>query len=120
MFSLTSSPYIPLTLLKDITKAAAGAFRVAKFNYTNRIGQDRLVESFTNNTLTPFKDGAGWEGTATIPVCDTGSHNWNVQYGPKTNNQFDWFPCCCGTDSSYLNLIRTFNLLSVCEHRYQL
>ncbi|KAH0538828.1 hypothetical protein FGG08_004604 [Glutinoglossum americanum] len=84
----------------DITKSSALAWRRAGFNYTQDIAKDRILESITSNgTLTPFKDGAAWEGVWTIPVCDVGNHtNWNVQYGGKKKHRYDYLPCCCGPD----------------------
>jgi hypothetical protein len=83
-------------ICQDITKASARAFRVGGFSYTQDMAQERLVSSMSSNgTLTPFKDGAGWEGTWTLAVCDMGTHNWNTQFGNKTS-RYGVLPCCCG------------------------
>jgi hypothetical protein len=80
----------------DITKASARAFRVGGFNYSQDIAHSRIVKSISSNgLLTPFTDGAGWEGTWTLPVCDMGTHNWNTQYGNDTS-RYGMLPCCCG------------------------
>ncbi|OCK73645.1 hypothetical protein K432DRAFT_430486 [Lepidopterella palustris CBS 459.81] len=82
----------------DITKASARAFRAAKFNYNQSFAQERIMTSISSNgALNPFADGAGWEGTWTLPVCDTGIHNWNSQYGNKTT-RYGMLPCCCGVN----------------------
>jgi len=48
---------------QDIAKASARAFRVGGFNYTQAMATSRIMSSLSSNgTLTPFLDGAGWEG----------------------------------------------------------
>ncbi|KAI9775348.1 MAG: hypothetical protein M1839_001264 [Geoglossum umbratile] len=97
----------------DITKASARAWRKAGFNYTDMIAQERILESIASNgTLTPFEDGAGWEGVWTIPVCDVGNHTkWNVKYGWKQNHRYDMLPCCCGENcKDTAKFIRAANL----------
>jgi hypothetical protein len=85
---------------QDITKASARAFRIGGFNYTQSTAQNRIVDSLSSNgALTPFADGAGWEGTWTLPVCDTGTNNWNTQYGAQPS-RYGMLPCCCGKFSS--------------------
>lgn len=78
----------------DITKASARAWRQGGFNYTQSIAQNRLLEAASSGgALTPFQDGAGWEGTWTLPVCDMGTNDWNGQFGDS-----GVFPCCCGAN----------------------
>jgi hypothetical protein len=61
---------------------------------------NQLEEAFSSNgTVSPFKQGAGWVGTWTLPVCDMGANNWNTAYGAKPT-RFGLMPCCCGPNCS--------------------
>lgn len=77
----------------QIAKSSGQAWEVAGYDYSNKISQQELFESFgANSNDTPFQDRAGWQGTFTIPVCDVGDHAESmVDYGEPT------LPCCCGT-----------------------
>lgn len=80
-----------------ITEAAARAYLYAGFNYTQQDVNDRITASLSSNgALTPFEDGPAWEGTWSLPVCDTGDMDWNSQYGQRKNGQYGMLPCCCG------------------------
>ncbi|KAF8866376.1 hypothetical protein BDZ45DRAFT_339061 [Acephala macrosclerotiorum] len=80
----------------NITEASVRAYQIAKFNYSQDIANNRIIESVSSNgNLTPFTDGPTWEGTWTIPVCHTGNHNWNTQDGDITIS-YGSLPCCCG------------------------
>ncbi|KAK4168142.1 hypothetical protein QBC43DRAFT_296821 [Cladorrhinum sp. PSN259] len=82
----------------DITKSSARAFRAGGFNYTQEIQLKELEAAMaSNHTLDPFAEGAGWSGTWTIPVCDTGKYDWNSQYDDSTF-KYGRLPCCCGAD----------------------
>lgn len=85
----------------DIAKASGGAWRQGGFNYTQELASKRIMASITSNgSLRPFRDGAGWEGTWNLPVCDLGNHSdWNSPYGKSGKpNKYDYLPCCCGPD----------------------
>jgi len=81
---------------QDITKSSARAFRAGGFNYTQEIQMKELEAAMaSNHSLDPFAEVAGWSGTWTIPVCDTGKYDWNVQYDDSTL-RYGRLPCCCG------------------------
>ncbi len=44
-------------------------------------------------------------GTWTVPVCDTGKYNWNIQYD-EDGSRYGRLPCCCGKLWFLLSQIR--------------
>ncbi|KEF52544.1 uncharacterized protein A1O9_11386 [Exophiala aquamarina CBS 119918] len=90
------------------TESSARAWEQAGGNnYTSELSTARLLEALTSNErLTPFQDGASWEGMFTLPVCDVGTRvEWLVPYGGKI------LPCCCGEDcADTKNFIEAANL----------
>lgn len=76
----------------QVAQAAGRAWEVAGFNYSSKVASERIQAAFASNgSLTPFQDGAGWEGIFNIGVCDIQDHkDWIGQYGSGL------LPCCCG------------------------
>ena len=78
----------------QIAEASARAWEVAGNNYTEKVALKRMYTALrSNGSLTPFQDGAGWEGVFSLPVCDIGTRpKWLDDYSGKI------LPCCCGKD----------------------
>jgi hypothetical protein len=76
----------------QIAESSARAWEFAGNNCTHETALKRLQGSLlSKGALTPFQDGAGWEGVFTLPVCDIGNRpKWVVEYNQKV------LPCCCG------------------------
>ncbi|KAF1810259.1 hypothetical protein P152DRAFT_106160 [Eremomyces bilateralis CBS 781.70] len=84
---------------EDIVKASVGAWRFAPTNYTYDQGIRQVIEmAISNQAVSPFKEGAGFSGTFTIPVCDTGKRNFNSQWTSPSKRVVSTgkLPCCCG------------------------
>ncbi|KAK0639122.1 hypothetical protein B0T16DRAFT_422464 [Cercophora newfieldiana] len=97
---------------QDITKSSARAFRAGGFNYTQEIQTKELEDAMaSNHSLDPFAEGAGWSGTWTIPVCDTGKFDWNIQYD-DSSLRYGRLPCCCGENcKDTKEFVKAANLL---------
>ncbi|KAM7191314.1 hypothetical protein V8F20_009369 [Naviculisporaceae sp. PSN 640] len=101
---------------QDITRASAKSFRAGQFNYTNEDFVTELDDVLANDGANasisdPFKEGAAWPGTWTIPVCDTGKYDWNVQYDDYSS-RYGKLPCCCGPDcKDTAAFVRAANIL---------
>jgi hypothetical protein len=78
----------------QVAESSARAWEFAGNNYTQETALKRLQDSLlSKGALTPFQDGAGWEGVFTLPVCDIRSRpKWVVEYDQKI------LPCCCGVN----------------------
>lgn len=50
----------------------------------------RALEAVRDEWANPWDKGTQWEGTFTIPICNTGNTSYNVQYGERI------MPCNCG------------------------
>ncbi|KAF2731694.1 hypothetical protein EJ04DRAFT_610071 [Polyplosphaeria fusca] len=83
--------------LKDVFEASIAAYQVAGFNYTSEIGIDRSVSALRDQWANPWDHDTKWEGTFTIPVCNTGDLSYNVQLGERI------MPCNCGGDGSQVS-----------------
>ncbi|KAK4225150.1 hypothetical protein QBC38DRAFT_271617 [Podospora fimiseda] len=104
----------------DITKSSAKAFRAGAFNHTQEILKELEAAIVSKRKLDPFAEGAGWSDTWTIPVCDTGKYNWNVQYD-DTTFRYGRLPCCCSVNCNdtkafvkAANIIGSQTFLRVC------
>ncbi|KAK0720232.1 hypothetical protein B0H67DRAFT_180062 [Lasiosphaeris hirsuta] len=96
---------------QDISKSSARSFRAGQFNYTQEMQTKELENAIaSNDSVNPFAEGAGWSGTWTIPVCDTGKHNWNVQYD-DSSSRYGRLPCCCGKFKAVNGVIPRDHLL---------
>ena len=111
--NLSTDYQIPPT---DITKSSALAWQM-NISDLNQSEAFKIVTSALSNpnASDPFLQGPGWVGTWTIPVCDTGTQNWNTQYGDKKQGM-GFLPCCCGKIFSPIFSVNL--ILNVC--RYQL
>ncbi|KAH8721753.1 hypothetical protein BGZ61DRAFT_515977 [Ilyonectria robusta] len=76
--------------LKDVFESSISAYQVAKFSYDGENAVKRAQEAVTDGWANPWDQGTSWEGTFTIPVCDTGDVSYNVQVGDRI------MPCGCG------------------------
>ena len=76
----------------QVAESSGRAWEFAGNDYNDTISAQRLQTALlSKGALTPFQDGAGWEGVFNLPVCDVG-------YRPKWVNDYDdlVLPCCCG------------------------
>ncbi|KAF2022364.1 hypothetical protein BU24DRAFT_458221 [Aaosphaeria arxii CBS 175.79] len=86
--------------IKDIFEASIAAWSVAGSNYDGQNSVDRAVDAVAKQWAQPWDVGASWEGTFTIPVCNTGNVSYNVPYGQRI------MPCNCGGDGSQVDGFR--------------
>jgi hypothetical protein len=68
-----------LTLQKDIIKSSARAWEHGGSNYTDEMARQRIQDSIASNgTLTPFLDGAAWEGREMSPSNSLASETYEI------------------------------------------
>jgi len=66
---LGSGDYQNVTVA-DILNSSLDAYNVAQFNYSSSTAQDRMESAIGQGWANPYDEGAAWEGTFTVPVCD--------------------------------------------------
>ncbi|KAJ4195579.1 hypothetical protein NW755_001740 [Fusarium falciforme] len=76
--------------LNDVFEASIAAYQAHRFDYEGENSVKRAQEAVTDGWANPWDRGTSWEGTFTIPVCDTGDVSHNVQLGERI------MPCNCG------------------------
>ncbi|KAM6538019.1 hypothetical protein FALCPG4_003907 [Fusarium falciforme] len=76
--------------LNDVFEASIAAYQAHRFDYEGENSVKRAQEAVTDGWANPWDRGTSWEGTFTIPVCDTGDVSYNVQLGERI------MPCNCG------------------------
>ncbi|KAF4463500.1 hypothetical protein FALBO_9665 [Fusarium albosuccineum] len=76
--------------LTDIFESSIAAYQAHRFDYDGKNAVQRAREAVTEGWANPWERGTSWEGTFTIPICDTGDVSYNVQLGDRI------MPCGCG------------------------
>ncbi|KAI5864890.1 hypothetical protein GGS23DRAFT_619597 [Durotheca rogersii] len=78
--------------LRDVFEASVAAYRAHGFAYDgeNAIKRASAAAAAQGSAPRPWERGTAWEGTFTIPVCDTGAVSYNVPLGQRI------MPCGCG------------------------
>jgi hypothetical protein len=83
--------------LKDVFESSIAAYQVKGLNYDRDTAVERALEAVRDQWANPWDKDTQWEGTFTIPICNTGDLSYNVQLGERI------MPCNCGGDGSQVN-----------------
>lgn len=83
--------------LKDVFEASIAAFQAGGLKYDGAKAIERALSAVQDQWANPWDKGTQWEGTFTIPVCNTGNLSYNVPIGGRI------MPCNCGGDGSQVN-----------------
>lgn len=90
--------------LKDVFEASIAAYQAAGLQYDEKTAIDRALSAVRDGWANPWDKGTQWEGTFTIPICDTGKLSYNVQLGQRI------MPCNCGGDGSKVDAFKNLTM----------
>jgi len=86
--------------LKDVFESSIAAFQAGGLNYDGKTAIERAMSAVRDQWANPWDKGTQWEGTFTIPICNTGNTSYNVQLGDRI------MPCNCGGDGSQVEAFK--------------
>jgi hypothetical protein len=90
--------------LTDVFEASIAAYQAAGLNYDSRTAVERAMAAVRDGWANPWDKGTSWEGTFTIPICNTGDVSYNMQLGQRI------MPCNCGGDGSQVEAFKNLTM----------